>query len=76
MMIFGKLKEWALYAFVVVSVFTGVFLRGLQKGKESERRKNEELEAKAVETRNRINDEVKNASDSDLDKRASKWMRD
>lgn len=74
-MILSKLKEWFLYAFVLVSVAGGIFFRGVLKGKDQERRKNEELEAEAVKTRDKINDEVKNASDSDLDKRASKWMR-
>ena len=75
-MILAKIKEWFLYAFVFVSVVGGIFLKGVLKGKDQERRKNEELEAKAVKTRDEINDDVKNDSDTDLDKRASKWMRE
>lgn len=75
-MILDKIKEWLLYVFVFVSVVGGIFLKGVLKGKDQEKRKNEELEAKAVKTRDEINDDVKNDSDTDLDKRASKWMRE
>jgi hypothetical protein len=76
MFIFSKIKEYILYATVVFSVVGGVFLRGFFKGKKAEQDKNRELENKAIEARKEIDEKVSKASDSELDRIASKWMRD
>lgn len=75
MFIFSKIKEWLLYASVLVSVVGGIYLKGFFKGKQSEKQKQQEYNNKAIEVRKEINNEISKASDSELDARASNWMR-
>ena len=75
MFIISKIKEWVLYVSVLISVVGGIYLRGFLKGKQAEKQKQQEYDNKALETRREINNEISKASDSELDSRASKWMR-
>ncbi len=64
------------YAIGVMMAIASAFVYGRNKGssdaKEMERRR----AADAIKTRAKIDEEVHNRSDTDLDKSASKWMRD
>jgi hypothetical protein len=73
--IISKIKEWVLYVSVLLSVVGGIYLRGFLKGKQTEKQKQQEYDNKALETRREINNEISKSSDSELDSRASKWMR-
>jgi hypothetical protein len=73
--IISKIKEWVLYVSVLLSVVGGIYLRGFLKGKQAEKQKQQEYDNKALETRREINNEISKSSDSELNSRASKWMR-
>ena len=75
MFIISKIKEWVLYVSVLISVVGGIYLKGFLKGKQSEKQKQQEYDNKALETRREINNEISKSSDSELYRRASKWMR-
>lgn len=75
MFIIDKIKEWFLHIAILVSVVGGIYIRGFLKGKQSEKQKQQEENNKALEIRKEINDDLSKASDSELDARASSWMR-
>lgn len=75
MFLFSRIKEWFLHIAIFISVVGGVYLRGFLKGRESEKQKQQERDAKAIEVRREINNEISKSSDAELDARASGWMR-
>lgn len=75
MFILDKVKEWFLHIAILISVVGGIYIRGFLKGKQSEKLKQQEETNKAIEVRKEINNEISKSSDSELDARASNWMR-
>ncbi len=76
MFIINKFKEWFLYVGIVLSVLGSVYLKGIFKGRQDVKNKIEEQNKQAKEARDKIDEDVKNTSSDDLDKRASRWVRD
>lgn len=52
----------------------GIFVYGRYQGARTARELQKQKEARAVQDRQEIHDEVKNLSDDDLDKRFDKWV--
>lgn len=52
------------------------FFYGLFKGKSIEQQKQAQEAKEAVEQREKVDEEIKNLPEPDVDKRLDKWMRD
>lgn len=69
--------KYYISAFVVfIGILSTVFLKGILKGRAQVTEKIRAENAKAKELRGQIDANVKNANDSDLDSRASRWVSD
>lgn len=80
----GRLVRWVgtstlgryLMAFLgLLTALVALFHYGEQRGRAAERRKQAARRAKAIEKQREIEDEVRNLSDDELLRRASKWVR-
>lgn len=59
-----------------VGALIAAVMWGRYRGAKDEREAQKKREAGAVDTRSKINEDVKKSSDADIDKRLSRWMRD
>jgi hypothetical protein len=75
MFIISKIKEWFLYIGILISVAGSIYFKGWFEGRKKLKDKIENQNQKAKELRDKIDEDVKNTPDDDLDKRASRWLR-
>ena len=76
MFILAKIKEWFWYIGAVVSIAGSIYVRGWLEGRKKLKDNIAKENEKARVDRERIDNEVKNADGTELDKRASRWVRD
>ncbi len=78
--LFFGIKEWFSKAVIWLSVTVGLlflaYTKGRFAGSDSEKQKQKESLDKAKEIRKEIESDVEKTPTSDLNKRASRWMRD
>lgn len=70
------MPNWMKIALGAVAGLIAAFVYGRYRGAKTARELEAQKQAKAVETRSKIDASVKNATDAELDKRADRWMRD
>lgn len=76
MFIFSKIKEWFWYIGALITVAGSIYVRGWFEGRKAIKEKIAKQNEQARIERERIDNEVKNADGTELDKRASRWVRD
>lgn len=62
-------------AALIGGLFT-VYAKGRREGSSSVKAKQAQAEAKATSAARKVEDDVRKTSDSDVDERLSRWMRD
>jgi membrane protein implicated in regulation of membrane protease activity len=70
------MPNWMKIALGAVASLVAAFVYGRYRGAKTARELETQKQEKAVQTRSKINESVKNATDAELDKRADRWMRD
>jgi hypothetical protein len=74
--IFGKVWGW-LVAFGALGAFLlGIYAKGRTDGKTNQQEKTRKETDAAIKEKREIEDDVANDSDSELDKRMSRWITD
>lgn len=63
-------------AIIGAGAIFGAYIAGRNRGARNERDRRDAANAQANQKRTEIEDEIRNSSDDDLHKRASRWMRD
>lgn len=75
-LLIDKFKGWLAALVIFISLISSVYLKGILKGRKQIKDKIEENNRRASEERNKIDENVKKANNSELDERASRWVRD
>lgn len=73
--IWNRLPLWLRVLLVAVFVSPFVYLAGRQQGRRNEQDRRDQANARAVQTRKEVDDEVRKDSDSDVDRKLDRWMR-
>lgn len=74
--IWPRLRLWLSLAGAVALAVGLAFLKGRSAGKKAYEDRAKDARLKALQTEKEVRDDVEAASDDDLDRRLSKWMRD
>lgn len=74
--LWGKITGWAAAIGAVIAVLAAAYFKGRHEGFTSAKQKQAEAEAKAAKTARKVEDDVRKSSDTAIDDRISRWMRD
>lgn len=68
--------RWLKTALAAIGAVLAAYVAGRNRGSKDERDQRAKADARAVQTRKETDDEVRNLSPSDIDKRLDAWNRD
>jgi hypothetical protein len=72
----SRVGQWVGFAFGILTLLGGIYLRGLLKGRNDERVAQDKEALKQLRSRNKTNDEIDALSPAERRKRLSEWVSD
>jgi hypothetical protein len=74
--IWAVMPNWLKVTLAAVGAVLTAYVAGRNKGSKDERDRRAKADAHAIQNRKDVDDEVRNLSPSDVDKRLDRWSRD